>query len=108
MRVDLAYGRHGTSVEVPDDAAVILPREQPAVADQESAVRADVAPRLAGLVNGGTRVAVGLPDLTPPLPNRPVLPPLLAELGARGVPDRHITLLCATGTHRQATPDEME
>ncbi len=108
MRVDLAYGRKGTSVEVPDDAVVILPKELPAVADQEGAVRAAVRPRLAGRVDGATRVVVVFPDLTRPMPNRTVLPPLLGELESQGVPDHHITLLCATGTHRQATPSEME
>jgi nickel-dependent lactate racemase len=42
------------------------------------------------------------------MPNRTVLPPLLAELARCGVPDEHITLLCATGTHRQASVAEME
>ncbi len=53
-------------------------------------------------------MAVVFPDLTRPMPNRTVLPPLLAELARAGVPDDHITLLCATGTHRQATAAEME
>jgi nickel-dependent lactate racemase len=42
------------------------------------------------------------------MPNRTVLPPLLAELARCGVADDRITLLCATGTHRQATAAEME
>ena len=54
------------------------------------------------------RVAVAFPDLTRPMPNRTVLPPLLAELERCGVPNERITLLCATGTHRQATAAEME
>ena len=33
---------------------------------------------------------------------------MLAELARAGVPDHPITLLCATGTHRQATAAEME
>jgi nickel-dependent lactate racemase len=41
------------------------------------------------------------------MPNRTVLPPLLAELERCGVPADNITLLCATGTHRRATPGEM-
>ena len=53
-------------------------------------------------------MAVVFPDLTRPMPNRTVLPPLLAELERAGVPDERITLLCATGTHRQATAAEME
>jgi nickel-dependent lactate racemase len=108
MLVDLAYGRTGAVVAVPDDAEVILPRQLPALADQSGAVRAAVSPRLDDLVDAETSVVVVFPDLTRPMPNRTVLPPLLDELAARGVPDAHITLLCATGTHRQATRAEME
>ena len=107
MRVSLAYGRTGLSVEMPDDAEVIVPRELPGLADQPGAVGRAVAPRLSGLVDAASTVAVVFPDLTRPMPNRTVLPPLLAELTACGVPDGHITLLCATGTHRQATAEEM-
>ncbi|HVT42130.1 MAG TPA: lactate racemase domain-containing protein, partial [Acidimicrobiales bacterium] len=112
MRVDLAYGRHGISVEVPDDAEVIVPVDEPAFDDEAGqitgALRRPLAgPPLAELVAPGTRVAVVFPDLTRPMPNRTVLPPLLAELARAGLPDDRVTLLCATGTHRQATPAEM-
>ncbi len=53
-------------------------------------------------------MAVVFPDLTRPMPNRTVLPPLLDELARAGVPDARVTLLCATGTHRQATAAEMD
>ena len=110
MRVDLAYGRHGTSVEVPDSAEVIAPVDLPALDDEAAAItgalrRPLAGPPLADLALG--RVAVVFPDLTRPMPNRTVLPPLLAELARCGVPDEHVTLLCATGTHRQATTAEM-
>jgi nickel-dependent lactate racemase len=52
-------------------------------------------------------VAVVFPDLTRPMPNRTVLPPLLAELERLGAGPASVDLLCATGTHRQATPEEM-
>ena len=41
------------------------------------------------------------------MPNRTVLPPLLAELERLGVPAERIRLLCATGTHRPASRDEL-
>ncbi len=63
--------------------------------------------RCARLVDGARRVAVVFPDLTRPMPNRTVLPPLLDELARAGVPAERVTLLCATGTHRQATAAEM-
>ncbi|HEY6428013.1 MAG TPA: nickel-dependent lactate racemase [Acidimicrobiales bacterium] len=117
MQVQLAYGRHGVTVEVPDRAEVVLPIDAPALADEAGAVGAALRTPSSGpplrevvraVVGGGRgRVAVVFPDLTRPMPNRTVLPPLLAELERCGVPDDRITLLCATGTHRQATPDEM-
>ena len=113
MRVELAYGRHGTTVEVPDDAEVIAPVEEPGLEDEAASILAALRrPVLGGslqdLTDGSERVVVVFPDLTRPMPNRTVLPPLLAELARCGVPDHRITLLCATGTHRQATAAEME
>ena len=112
MLVELAYGVEGRSVEVPDDATVIQPVDLPGLADQQGAVRQALehplaGPSLAELATGARRVVVVFPDLTRPMPNRTVLPPLLALLEASGVPDAAVTLLCATGTHRQATPGEM-
>jgi nickel-dependent lactate racemase len=112
VRVDLAYGRHGTSVEVPDSADVILPVDAPALPDEDGEIRAALGrpvagPALATLARDAHRVAVVFPDLTRPMPNRTVLPPLLDELARAGVPDDRVTLLCATGTHRLATAAEM-
>jgi lactate racemase len=112
VRVTLAYGRDGRAVDVPDDAVVILPTDLPGLADEAAAVRQALAeplagPALARLAAGAERVVVVFPDLTRPMPNRTVLPPLLGELERAGVPDAAITLLCATGTHRQASADEM-
>jgi nickel-dependent lactate racemase len=113
MQVELAYGRHGTTVEVPDGAEVIAPLDEPGLPDEGASITAALRRPLAGpslqeLTLGAARLAVVFPDLTRPMPNRTVLPPLLAELARCGVPDDHITLLCATGTHRQATGAEME
>ena len=113
MRVALAYGREGTWVEVPDTAEVVAPVDLPALGDEAAAITGALRHPLAGppltdLLGSGGRVAVVFPDLTRPMPNRTVLPPLLAELARAGVPDGQITLLCATGTHRQATAAEMQ
>jgi lactate racemase len=113
VRVELAYGRHGTTVEVPDDAEVIAPVEETGLDDEAASIlsalrRPVLGGSLADLTDGSERVAVVFPDLTRPMPNRTVLPPLVAELARCGVPDDRITLLCATGTHRQATAAEME
>ena len=112
MLVELAYGLGGTSVEVPNGTEVILPADAPALTDEQGAIahaltRPLSGPPLSELVAGKPQVAVVFPDLTRPMPNRTVLPPLLDALERAGVADDRITLLCATGTHRQATPEEM-
>jgi lactate racemase len=117
MLVNLAYDVEGRTVAVPNDATVILPTVLEGLADQQGAISDALAhplagPALAELVGlagtaRATRVAVVFPDLTRPMPNQTVLPPLLRHLEQCGVPDSHITLLCATGTHRQATSAEM-
>jgi nickel-dependent lactate racemase len=111
--VTLAYGREGRSVEVPDNAVVILPTDLPGLPDEAEAVSQALAqplagPTLAQRAAGAQQVVVVFPDLTRPMPNRTVLPPLLRQLEECGIPDASITLLCATGTHRQASAAEME
>jgi nickel-dependent lactate racemase len=131
--VRLAYGREGIVARVPDDAVVVTATELPGLPDEAGAVlgalRSPVeGPPLAELMagaarhsarngrngangrnggKGGPRVAVVFPDLTRPMPNRTVLPPLLAELERFGAGPDRVELLCATGTHRLATDDEM-
>ena len=121
--IRLAYGRHGIVARVPDDAEVVTATELLGLPDEAGAVldalRAPVeGPPLSELVGeaarrvaraGGraARVAVVFPDVTRPMPNRTVLPPLLAELERAGAGPDQVELLCATGTHRTATAAEM-
>jgi lactate racemase len=120
--VRLAYGRDGLLARVPDDAAVITPTNLAGLPDEPGAVlqalRLPVeGPPLAELVRAAAsaaarrgsalRVAVVFPDVTRPMPNRTVLPPLLAELDRLGVSSERVELLCATGTHRAARHDEV-
>ena len=109
MRVELAYGRTDV-VEVPDTAEVCrsTSRACPTRRRRSAAVRRPEARAAFGQTwpRAAARVAVVFPDLTRPMPNRTVLPPLLAELARGGVPATP-TLLCATGTHRRATAAEM-
>jgi nickel-dependent lactate racemase len=112
----LAYGTKGLAVSVPDDAVVVEPREPPALLDEAAAVRDALRSPLSGpgleeivrRAGPDGEIAVVFPDLTRPMPNQTVLPPLLAELGAAGAGPERVQLLCATGTHRQATRAEME
>jgi nickel-dependent lactate racemase len=112
VRLTLDYGTDGLAVEVPDDAVVVGATEPPALADEAGAVVGALrhpvtGPALGDLVGPGSSVAVVFPDLTRPMPSTTVLPPLLAELARLGAGPDRVQLLCATGTHRRATADEM-
>jgi nickel-dependent lactate racemase len=112
MRVTLAYGPDGLDVEVPDGSVVVGPSPSTPLADEEEAVRRALRSPgwgrpLGELVGAGDQVVVVFPDITRPMPNTTVLPPLLDELARAGAGPERVELLCATGTHRPATPAEL-
>ena len=113
MLVNLAYGRTGLEVELPDDlTTVIEPTYVPGLPDQEGAIRNAVrnplggGPTLRRMVKPGQTVAISVCDVTRPMPSRTVLPVLLRELGH--VPSDQVTIMIATGTHRPNTPEELD
>jgi len=121
MNVHLAYGEHGLDVELPDGTVVIEPPRIAAVADPQRAVADAIerpigAPPLRQLVragNGSTRlttgkVAIVVSDLTRPVPNRVLLPPILETVHSAGVPREDVVIVIATGMHRESTTDEIE
>lgn len=113
MRVELAYGEGRMAAEVPDEAVVVRPREDPGLRDPERAVRSALAsPRgtrpLPEIVRGRGRVAVVTPDITRPMPLPLVLGPLIDTLLAAGVLEEQVILVNGTGSHRANTPEELE
>jgi nickel-dependent lactate racemase len=114
MRIHLAYGRDGLIIDLPDDApvTVIEPRPVAGLPDERAALvaalRAPIgSPPLRDLVRAGDTVAVVFSDITRPMPNDRVLPPLLEDLSAAGVPDGNVVLVNALGTHRPQTEEEL-
>jgi nickel-dependent lactate racemase len=114
MIVRLAYGTTGLDVRFPDTAAVTVvePVFVPAESDQAGAIAAAMlapigSPPLAARVKPGGPVGVVFSDITRPAPNRLMIPAILAELAAAGIPRERITLFNATGTHRPNTPAEV-
>jgi nickel-dependent lactate racemase len=125
MQIELAYGRSGARINVPDgnivsvvqpDWPTVLAMPQEAVAE---ALRHPVAgPPLAAILAermGARSRAVGsaewrsawrhfraviiVSDFTRPCPNREILLPILEEFRNVGVPAECITILIATGLH---------
>lgn len=111
MRIELAYGRDGLAVDLPDDRTnVIEPTDQPGLPDEHAAVRAALRQPIGALplrnsVRATDRVCIVFTDSTRATPNERLIPWLLAELAH--VPADHVTLLNSTGTHRPNTPEEL-
>ena len=65
-------------------------------------------PRLRDLARPGQKVVVVTSDLTRPCPSERLLPPVLDELAAAGVPDEDVSIVAALGLHRPMTASELE
>jgi nickel-dependent lactate racemase len=60
------------------------------------------------LAAGKRTAAIAVCDITRPAPNRLTLPPVLQRLEQVGIPREGITILIATGLHREATDAEIQ
>jgi nickel-dependent lactate racemase len=115
MRVTLDYGRTGLEVTLPDDRVVgpLEIRPTPPLADPE-AVLANVLNNPTGtaplpeLARGRKNACILVCDITRPVPNRLILPPLLRILEQQGLARRDILILVATGLHRPNEGTELE
>jgi nickel-dependent lactate racemase len=114
MRIDLAFGKTGLPVELPEgyQYRVLEARSARPLADSSAAIEAALdrpvsSPPLSELARGKSTAAISVCDITRPAPNRQTLPPVLRRLEAAGVPRDGITILIATGLHRPATDAEI-
>ncbi len=115
MQIRFAFGRKGLDVSLPEGPRyeVIESRSASPLPDVAAALdRALDHPigcqPLAALATGKRTAAISVCDITRPAPNWLTLPPLLTRLHAAGIPVEGITLLIATGLHREATPAEID
>ena len=115
-QIALPYGHDLKTIEVPEEnlAFIAGPKQVPPVADLRAAVEAAIrnpigSPTLAELVERhGTRTLILADDSTRSTPQAQLLPILLEELNAAGVPDGEITIGIALGTHRGMSREELE
>src|SRR5438034_3682935 len=114
MRMDLAFGKTGVTVTLPEgyryrvlEARSAQPLPDPLAAIESALDSPEGTPPLAELARGKASAAISICDITRPAPNRQVLPPLLARLEQAGIHREAITILIATGLHRPATQAEI-
>jgi nickel-dependent lactate racemase len=115
MRVRLDYGKTGLEAELPDANLIGVLRLRPAPPLPDPAAAAEAALRqpigtapLAQLAAGRRDACIVICDITRPVPNKILLPPVLRTLEAAGLSAERITLLLATGTHRPNRGAELE
>ncbi|HZY03177.1 MAG TPA: nickel-dependent lactate racemase [Anaeromyxobacteraceae bacterium] len=115
MQVELPYGRGGLAVRLPDHLEVTVVRKPPIqllpdpAAAVEQALRRPVAARpLEEEARGRRSACILVCDLTRPVPNGLILPPLVRRLVAAGIDPSRITVLVATGLHRPNLGAELE
>jgi lactate racemase len=115
MEVELSYGRGTLSVRLPDACRPTIIRKpaMPVLTQPMHAVEAALAAPvgsapLAALARGKRSACILICDITRPVPNGLILPPLVRTLLAAGIPRENIVVLVATGLHRPNLGAELE
>lgn len=115
MRIKLDYGRTGLDVELPDERVVGPLEIRPAapLADAKAAITEAIrnpigSKPLAEIAKGRKNACILICDITRPVPNKLILPPLLQTLEQQGIARKDILILVATGLHRPNVGAELE
>ena len=114
VKVDLAFGKTGIAVDLPDGFRyrVLEARSAKPLADWRTSLDSALdtpigAPSLVELARGKRTAAISVCDITRPAPNRLTVPPVLRRLEEAGIRRENIAILIATGLHRPATTGEI-
>ena len=115
MKINLAYGKTGLTVELNDawDVTVVEPVFVAGLPDPKLALKQALqspieSPPLRHLVKPDDKVGIVFCDITRPAPSHLMLPAILEELthDAR-LPKENVTLFNALGTHRPNSDEEL-
>ena len=114
VKVDLAFGKTGIAVDLPDGFRyrVLEARSAKPLTDWRTSLDSALdtpigAPSLVELARGKRTAAISVCDITRPAPNRLTVPPVLRRLEEAGIRRENIAILIATGLHRPATTGEI-
>ena len=114
MNIDISYGKEGLTIEVPNKNLVKILRmkEKPVISNAREAILGKLAkpigtPPLAELARGKKSAVVVISDITRPVPNAEILPPVFKVIEMAGIPRENITILVGTGIHRPNEGEEL-
>jgi nickel-dependent lactate racemase len=112
--VTLPYGQESIEIRIPEGnlVGVYSPRDAAPVTEVKAEIRRALAAPIGALplreqVRGKKSVVLIADDNTRLTPTDQVIPILLDECNAAGVPDSAVTVIIALGTHRFMTDDEI-
>jgi nickel-dependent lactate racemase len=108
----LIFGEGAVEVRLPDRVRTMETEELPALPDHEDAIWRALSvpiesPPLASLARGKKSACIVISDITRPVPNRVILPPLLKTIEKAGIGREAITILIANGMHRPNLGQEL-
>jgi len=114
LRILMSYGRTGLTLDLPDDMDVTVLHKQrmPVIREPLAAVRAALSHpagsrTLSEEAKGCRSACILVCDITRPVPNSLVLPPVVETLIDAGIQPDSIILLVATGLHRPNDGEEL-
>ena len=115
MQVKLKYGTSGIDLEYPKTPnfqgvlypGAVEPLAHPKQILAEALQKPIAAQSLAELAKGRDNAVIVISDITRPVPNKLLLPGILAQLETAGLAAERITILVATGIHRPNEGDEL-
>lgn len=116
MQIRLKYGEKGLALEFPETpnfVGVLYPQEAkvlplPGAAVEQSLIQPIESAPLLELARGKADAVIVISDITRPVPNALLLPIIIRQLEAAGIPADKITILIATGIHRPNEGAELE
>jgi len=114
MNIVLKYGKKGLALDLPSDIEVTLVQKKfmPSLKDPKSSIKAAFAnpvhsKTLREEARGCRNACILICDITRPVPNGHILPPLIKELLDAGMSPTSITIIVATGLHRPSEGAEL-
>ncbi len=114
MKTSLLFGRQKLQLELPEEIRVheINKYSMPLIENVDAAIRQALlepvgSPDLPTLATGKKTACILVCDITRPVPNGDLLPPLLATLLKNGIAKEDIRILVATGLHRPNEGEEL-
>lgn len=113
MGVGLLCGKKKVDLNLPDSVRLLEMKDLATLAGPAGAVRQALArpirsAPLAEVAAGRKNACVVISDITRPVPNKIILPPILETLERSGIQKKNITLLIAAGMHRPNLGEELD